>query len=213
MKRKTKLYLGCLVLLAICVAGAAYSYSLLNVNVNASFMQAVLTYTDGTVRVIDSRDVKEGAIIDLESGKAVSSVWVGLYATPVYTGEPVGYSVQGTASCQIWRGIQLKLYDSGSVALQPQNNPLQGSGKPVLVCSATLTASWLENAVSKYEDGATYTLKYSITSFSMTLEYGDGSSQTQTVDPITMAWTFKYSKTGATGSFLSLSISFQKYTG
>lgn len=157
---------------------------------NDSIVYQTLTvfYVDGTSKTFSPLISPALSIIDVNSGKSVSSIQIELYATPTFTREISSYSTSGSFTWQLRQGTTVLF--SVDMPLQSQNNPIS-SGQSTVITSSTLTSTDLENMYS-YTHGDTYNLFMSVNSFSMSLNFVDGYSQSKSASVAPLNWQFEY---------------------
>jgi hypothetical protein len=177
----------------------------------------IVNYSDGTRKTFDSGYQPLGLAITDLSGKTINNVQVELYVTPVFTGTVSSYSLSGgTMNMQVWLPAtsanygNVKIYDSGNVALSPFSPlPTLTNGKATVITSATLTASQLQALPysQSLAYGTTYTLHYYMTTpLTVALQFADGTSGSQSATAPSVSWSFIYA---SSSSFTSLSCTFQ----
>jgi hypothetical protein len=174
----------------------------------SSYATLTVTYTDGTSKIFDSRQQAIGqAIIDLSTGKTVSSINTNLNIIPTFTGTVQSYTVSGSL------GVQIKdvttgatVYDSGAMALSPVTPlPTLSSGSSSIIASSTISGSGLQSLYSGWKVTDTYALVDYFSNVKVTITFTDGSQASQTAASGSITWQFKYQ---SDYSFTSLSVTF-----
>ena len=232
MKKDSKIIVSLLVIAVLVVAVAFYvSTSLPPKTTDVSHTSGlsmtstnegtmVITYANGqtqTVTSIEAPSTKPLSIIG-PSGSSAASINTNLYMYPVYTGTVASYTIaQGMFGVEIVTGAVSSLAQlaastevySTSLPLTPTSQPtMPPSGGSVIVCSSTVTASAgnVPFAGVNYVAGQTYTLVDSISAFSISGTFTDGSPFGPVIAGTAYYfWTFQYH---SDNSFTSVSVGF-----
>jgi len=165
-----------------------------------------ITYDDGTSQVLYPPNFKPSGltytILDPSTNKKVVNIKCEFYATVSYTGQPTGWSCNGT--------FYWYILDFNKNILHQTSQPLSASGfsappnnQPYIVTSAVASADTIESLYSGWVNGNTYYLRYRITGFTYTLNFANGP-QTKSATVADLDWQFKYQ---ASGQFTSLAVS------
>ena len=209
IKMQTKFVLigGLLILLALTLPMIYTAFAPSPASDTASYMVVTVTYTDGTTRQFSSSGAPSGlTIVDPSTGKIVSSIKVELYMVPVWTPEWLGvasYTVSGKLKMRILRSSDNYVcYDSGLVDLQPLKPlPTLVNGQPVVITSATVSASAIESLYTGWQNGAKYKFEYSNpTPITLTVTFTDGGTASRTATAPTLQWEFQYLSSGTLSS-------------
>jgi len=165
-----------------------------------------VTYDDGSSQAFYPPNLKPSGltytIIDPSQNKKVVSIKCEFYATVSYTGQPTGWSCSGTFYWFILDASKNTLYQT-SQPLQASGTSAPPNNQAYVVTSATASADAVESLYTGWQNGATYYLRYRITSFTYTLNFPSGA-QTKSATAADLDWQFKYQ---APEQFTSLSVS------
>ena len=218
MRGKDRALLAVVLVAGLLLAAGYMGYMLLSGQIHKENMgmQVTIVYTDGSTWTIDSQKYPlEATIIDpANQGREVSYIKIELYMTPTFTAPIIGYSVTGTVRCYIIDQVtNNRIYDTSQKPLEPLKPlPTLTSGQAVMITGATITAEQLEQLYSSWVSGRSYQMVWQVDSFSVTLNFADGHSETKAAQnlPLQMQWTFTYK---STEYFQSISVSFNRVIG
>ena len=174
----------------------------------ASTNTAAMTiyYSDGSHSTpIKSTATNALSIMEEGSGKQVSSINTNLNMIPTFTGTISSYTINpGTFSVSI-TGPNAN-YQTNIPVIPGANLPSLTSGQSVIVCSSTVNTNTAPFASANFLVGTHYTLTDTISGFSISGTFSDGS----TFGPIsagtaTITWGFLYE---SGNSFSGLTVNF-----
>jgi hypothetical protein len=169
-------------------------------------------YTDGSQSTIQSTTPKihAASLVDASNSKTVSSINTNLDMIPTFTGSVQSYTINaGAFNVAIYTGSNPsgnKIY-SASANINPISPlPTLTSGNSVIVCSSTVNSNSPPFTGINYINGVQYTLVDTISGFSISGTFTDGS----TFGPVAagtaqITWTFMYQ---SSDSFTGLSVNF-----
>jgi len=200
-----KFWLGLTVAFLLFASFLVYTQQLSQAQPQELLFALVIKYTDGGTSIFYPHSAQPMTLWDVNAAKTIASVTLNLIATPTFSGGTVtSYLIAGSMTTELHNSANTLIATFLNNATIGKTGTVLVSGSPITVYSNTMTGAQFEAQYSSWSAGARYYYVVKLNTFSMTINFSDGSIGTRTASTSDLSWYIQFNSNAVfSGLFVS----------